>query len=275
MAIIMISRGTYSGGTTLAQLVAARVGAPCLSREVIIEEAAARSRLPVPDIEAAMDKRPPFWHRLLGERTAYLTFVRAALCEHARGGNLVYHGYVGHLLLPGIAHVLRVRVTADLEFRLQAALVEHLTREAAHAHITRVDRERREWSRFLFGVDWEDPLLYDLILNLSRITVGAASAAVVQAATHPNFQPTAASAKALHDLVLQSRVAAALAADPRTADASVTVVADGGRITITGQVRWPDGMEPISQIAEQVADVKEVTAQLSYMAVPYAPPLVA
>ncbi len=190
MAIIMISRGTYSGGTTLAQQVAARLGAPCLSREVMIEEAATRSHLPTPELTAAMDKRPSFWHRVLGERTTYLTFVRAALCEHAQGGNLVYHGYVGHLLLPGIAHVLRVRVTADLEFRIRAALAEYPTREAADAHIARVDRERREWSQFLFGVDWEDPLLYDLVLNLSRMSLATAGEAVVQAAGRPEFQPT-------------------------------------------------------------------------------------
>ena len=268
MALIMISRGTYREGSVLAQQVAARLGAPCLSREAMIAEAATRSHLPTPELTAALDKRPAFWHRVLGERTTYLTFVRAALCEHAQGGDLVYHGYVGHLLLPGIAHVLRVQVTADREVRLRAALAEHPTREAAAAHLARVDRERRAWSRFLFGVDWEDPLLYDLVLNLSRISLATAGEAVVQAAAHPEFQPTPASAQALRDLVLQSRVAAALAADPRTADAALTVTADAGRVTVTGQVRWPDGMDPVAQIAERVADVKAVDVKLSYLAVP-------
>ncbi len=63
-------------------------------------------------------------------------------------------------------------------------------------------------------------------------------------------------------------MAAVLAADPRTAEAALTVLADAGRVTVTGQVRWPDGMDPVSQIAEQVADVKAVEVKLSYMTVP-------
>jgi cytidylate kinase len=270
MTLITISRGTYSGGSMLAQRVAERLGAPCVSREMILQEAAACAHIPTNEIAAAMDKRPSFWHRVLHQRTAYLTVFQAALCEQARGGQLVYHGHVGHLLLLGITHVLRVRVTADLEFRIRAALPQHQTREAAEAYIARVDRERREWSQFLFGVDWDDPLLYDLVLNLSRISLEAACETVVQAAGRPEFQPTPASAKALQDLVLQSRVATALAADPRTRDAALAVSADDGRVTITGQVRWPDGIEPVSLVAKQVADVKVVEAKLSYLAVPVA-----
>jgi len=37
-----------------------------------------------------MEKRPPFWHRMDGERVAHLTFVRSAPCEHARADSLVY-----------------------------------------------------------------------------------------------------------------------------------------------------------------------------------------
>jgi len=40
--------------------------------------------------------------------------VTAVLLDHARQGNLIYHGHVGHLLLSGISHVLRVRVIADM-----------------------------------------------------------------------------------------------------------------------------------------------------------------
>ncbi len=126
MAIITISRGTFSGGSELAQRVAALLGYQCTSREVILE-AAWGSGIPAEEITNAMEKRPSFWHRVMGQRTAYLTLVRAALCEHARGGQLVYHGHVGHLLLPGIVHVVRVRVIADMPFRIQAALPQHGT----------------------------------------------------------------------------------------------------------------------------------------------------
>ncbi len=275
MALIMISRGTFSGGSLVAQQVAARLGLPCLAREVVIDEAALRAHVPALEITAAMDKRPPFWQRVLGERMAYLTFIRAALCEHLRAGPLVYHGYLGHLLLPAITHLLRVRVIADAPFRMQAVRADYPTEEAARQYIMRIDQERRDWSGFLFGVDWEDPLLYDLVLNVSHMSVGTATEAVVQAAHGPEFQPTPASTKALADFVVQSRVAAALALDPRTADAVLTVTADAGQVTIVGQVRWPDGMDPVGEIAERVEGVKAVNLKLSYLTLPAAQTVIA
>ncbi len=268
MAIITISRGTFSGGSELAERVAALLGYQCTSREVILE-AAWGSGLPAEEITTAMDKRPSFWHRVMGQRTAYLTLVRAALCEHARGGQLVYHGHVGHLLLPGISHVVRVRVIADMPFRIQAALPQHHTPEAAQAYIEKVDQERREWVRFLFGVEWDDPLLYDLVLNLSRMSLDSACETVIQLAARPEFQSTPDSAKALRDLVLRSRVEAALAIDPRTREAHLTVTADDGAVEVIGEAHWPDGVEAVTSVAQQVEGVKALRSKVSYTSVPY------
>src|SRR5512143_749415 len=110
MSIITISRGTFSGGEALAKRVAERLRYRCLGRETNLETAAQRYMVPAEELSAAMEKRPSFWERMLGERAAYLAFVRAALCEEARAGRLVYHGYIGQLLLAGISHVIRVRV---------------------------------------------------------------------------------------------------------------------------------------------------------------------
>ena len=41
----------------------------------------------------------------------------------------------------------------------------------ALAYVEKVDRERQEWTRFLFGVDWNDSQLYEAVLNLSRLNL--------------------------------------------------------------------------------------------------------
>ncbi len=134
---------------------------------------------------------------------AYITFVRAALCEQAQGGKVVYHGHLGHLLLPGVSHVIAVRVIADLEFRLKAAQQkQNLARDDALAYIKKVDEERQTWTRFLFEVDWDDPNLYDLVLKLSRMSLETACEMVAHLTERPEFQPTAASLKAMQDLTL-------------------------------------------------------------------------
>jgi cytidylate kinase len=264
MSIIAISRGTFSGGEALAQRIAERLGYQCLSRETNLDAAATRYGVPKEEFAAAMEKRPSFFDRVLGERAAYLTFVRAALCEQAEGGQLVYHGYLGHLLLPGISHVIGVRVIADMEFRLQAASREQkLARTEALAYIERIDQERREWTRFLFGVDWENPHLYDLVLNLSRMSLETAYETVARLIEREEFKPTPASVEAMKNLTLQSRVSAVLAMDFRTRDAVLKVTADNGIVTITGTTRWSEVEQAVSAVVRQVVGVRELRKEIT------------
>src|SRR5919109_2398640 len=143
MSIITISRGSASGGQALAERVAARLGWPCLSNEVIVE-AARRYNVPEPELVRTFEKAPTFWEKLTASRRVYLTFVQAAMCEHAERGNLVYHGHAGHALLPGISHVLKVRLVAPLAYRISAVMERNsgLDRRGAVRYINQVDEER-------------------------------------------------------------------------------------------------------------------------------------
>ncbi len=267
MAIIAISRGTFSGGEALAKRVAERLGYQCLSRETNLEAAAKEYAIPAADLVSAMERRPSFLQRILGERTTHLAFVRATLCEQALGDNLVYHGLAGHLLLPGIAHVIRVRIIADLDYRIKAARQQQdLDHAEALAYIDRVDRERRQWVRFLFDVEWDDPHLYDVVLNLSRVGLGTACEMVARLTECEEFQPSAASRQAMRNLALASRVWARLAIDPRTRGLDLTVVAKEGTVTITGETRSPDAEGAIDVVARQIDGVKEVRSKVVFIA---------
>ena len=228
MSIIAISRGTFSGGEALVKRAAERLGYQCLSREANLGVAAEAYGVPPEDLVVAMEKRPSFWQRVVGERSAHLAFVRATPCEQAQADNLVYHGLAGHLLLPGIAHVMRVRIIADMDYRIKAAVQQQeLGHAEALAYIEKVDRERRQWVRFLFGVEWDDPDLYDVVLNLSRMSAGTASETVARLTEHEEFMATAESRRAMQNLALASRVRAKPAIDSRTRDVEIEVVADG------------------------------------------------
>jgi hypothetical protein len=220
-------------------------------------------------LTAAMEKRPTFWERMVGERAAYLAFVRAALCEEARAGRLVYHGYLGQFLLPGSSHVISVRAIADADFRIRAAQRQQdLAREDALAYIEKADRERRDWTRFLFEVDWEDARLYDLVLNLSRMSLHAACETVVQLTEQDEFKPNPASLKAMEDLTLHSRVAAALAMDFRTRGADLRVTADDGIVTVTGRSRWPEVADAVPVVVRRVEGVTAVKCEIAGVSPP-------
>ncbi len=263
MSIIAISRGTFTGGEALAKSVAARLGYRCLGREENLKAVAKMYKVSKEGFTTAMEKRPPFWERVLGERAAYLSIVRATLCAQAESNNLVYHGYLGHRLLPGISHVIGVRVIADREFRVQATMQQqHLDLDKALAYVEKVDKDRQEWTRFLFGVDWNDSQLYDAVLNLSRLSLETATEMVVNLTRGDEFRATPESLKAMRDLTLQSRVAAVLATDFRTRDTDVEVTAADGVVTVTGATRWPEVERAVPVVVRTVEGVKEVRSQV-------------
>ena len=184
MGIITISRGSFSGGTVVAECLAERLGYRVVSRE-ILAAAAARYGIAEEKLAQALERAPGLWERLGHERRLYLVFIQAALCDMLQEDGAVYHGHAGHLLLRGISHVLRVRLIAPMPYRIGAAMEQlRCGREEAEAHVRRVDEERARWTRFLYGIDWNSPLLYDLVVNLEAMSVETACGVIGAAAAH-------------------------------------------------------------------------------------------
>jgi cytidylate kinase len=271
MPIITISRGSLSGGTALAECVAQRLGYGCVSREVLVE-AAAKYGVPEAKLSDFLDKVPGFWERLTVSRRLYLLFIQAMMCEFAQQGNLVYHGHAGHLLLKGIDHVLKVRLIAPLAYRITAVMERQgVSPKAALHYIQQVDEERRRRMRDLFEVDWRDPALYDVVVNLEEMSLETAADVVVSLAQHTEYQPTVVSQKALDDLTLRCRVQAAIAAYPATIGIMVEAQADGGSVRLAGVVECNELHEDIIHIAQTVPGVQEVISALEVRPIfPYA-----
>jgi cytidylate kinase len=262
MSIITISRGTFSGGMAIAECVAEHLGYQCISREVLID-AAQKYGVSPEALNEAIVRPPSFLQRMGRHRDAYVAFFRATLCDWALRDNLVYHGHAGHFLLAGIRHVLHARVVAPMEFRIAGAMKRMSgTREDAIAYIGRIDGERARWTQALYGVSWEDPHYYDIVLNLMNMSLDTACEVIVQMIGRPEFTTTPESQEAMQALAIKSKILAALAADPRTADASVELLVDGDTVTIEGWARLQGTLDAIPEIAGSVEGVKQVDCRV-------------
>lgn len=263
MAIITISRGTFSGGNALAECLAERLDYPRLGREEAILEAEKECGVSVDKLTAALKDPPSIWQQTAGPRLAYLKCVTAAIMEHAKDGNLVYHGYAGHLLLSGLSNVLRIRVIAGIEFRIQTAMNRmNLNRDVAAEYIEKVDKERSKWTYFLYGLEWQDPVLYDWVLNLEHTSIETACDVIAYRISRDDFKTTPDSQKAFEDALLASRVWASLAKDARTRVASIQVNADAGMVTLSGSLGSQKTIDAILQTAKRVQGVKSIVNQM-------------
>lgn len=261
MAIITISRGSASGGLLLAQGIAEKMGYKLVSREDILQSAS-KYGVSAEKLQEALLKPPGFWERFKHERKRYLSFVQAALCEQAKEDRIIYHGNAGHILLQGISHILCVRIIAPMSFRIHMLMErESMVREEAVRYIDKMDRQRKDWTLFLYGVDWLDPDLYDLTVNLKTLDIEGAVDLVAAAAEREVFQTTAESKKAMDDLYLASCVRSALAADHQTASVEVEIEADAGVVYLKGRIRPQAAIDSVLEIAGRVEGVREINRE--------------
>jgi len=201
MSIITISRGSYFRGREVAEKLAQKLGYECLSRDILLE---ASEEFNIPEIKLirAIKDAPSILDRLTHQKERYVAFIRAALLKHVQKDNVVYHGLFGHFFLQDIPHVLKVRIVADLEDRVADEVKREGISEAnAREIIVKDDEERRKWALHLYGADWWDATLYDLVIHLKSITVDDAVGLLCHMVQLPGFQTTLESQEAINSLV--------------------------------------------------------------------------
>jgi cytidylate kinase len=239
MPIITIARGSMWGGQAVAKGVSEALGCQCIGRETLTEEAL-RLALGAEGLPGKPDQEPWLWDRLASERATYLSALQAALASYAGSGSLVYHGNAGHLLLRGMPSILRVRIIAPLEVRIGVVREKSgISRDDAETYIKRVDEEWARWTRFIFGVEWRDPSLYDLVINLENFSIDGACCCVLDAAKRTEFTVTEEVKGRLQDLALAARVRLALAMNPASRDLDLEVRAEKGVVCLAGSMIEP------------------------------------
>ena len=262
MAIITISRGTMSGGESLAIMLSEKLKYRCISRDVIIK-AADDYGVEEYKLFEAIGKSPSILQKLTFEREQYLAFIQASLCEYAKDDNLIYHGNAGHFLLKGIKHVLRFRIIADLPYRIKAAMErQKLSERDAEKYIERVDKDRKKWTKFLYGKDWTSPELYDIVINLENNNLDFVCEMVMHAIKQPRFQATPESQEAMDNLLIVSRVRAALSKTQQVRLGTLDIKSNKGNVLIIGRSRSQEITNSILQVTSTVPGVKKADVQV-------------
>ncbi len=263
MSIITISRGSLSTGKEFAINLAKKLGYRCVSREDLIEEAI-NNAIPVGKLQTAMVKPPRVAKRLGPERELYLSLVTSLLCDYALKGDIVYHGYTGHLLLPGVPHIFKIRIMIDMEHRIKQVMQTlKLSQAKAKEYIENVDADRDKWVRFLYGVNWLDPSYYDLILNLAHMEISNTTTALCSMAQLPEFTLTPSAISALKNLRLSSRAKFLLGLDRRTGYADFKVTAYNGAVQVTYMPHHAEVTEYIKEVLQDLEGCREVNCTIA------------
>ena len=256
MAIITISRGSYSKGKEIAEKVAERLGYECIARRILLE-ASDDYNIPEVKLVRAIHDAPSFFGNLSHKKERYISFIQAEILEHFRKDNVVYHGLAGHFFVKAISHVLKVRIIADLDDRVALEMErEGISREEALSVLLKDDEERVKWGKTLYGIDTRKANLYDLVIHIHKLTVKDAVDIICNTAGLPQFQATPESQRAIDGLALAARVKAALV-DVRP---DIEVTAEDGIVLVKTEapiIHEASLVREIQGISKTVAGVKE------------------
>lgn len=262
MAIITIFRGTHRGGKELAESLAGELGYRLLCREELITTAAKEYGAPEDLVESALQHRPGFLEGRGLKKLHYIHCVQAVMARAVQRDNVVYHGQAGHLLLKGIAHHLRLKVIADMEYRVEETLRGGtLTREEEIYRIEESDRLRAGWMEWLHGVGTDDPVAYDLTINLEHISIPDACAIIAQTVER-GFRTTSESQRAVDDLVIASQIRAKIGLDRNISDEKIEVEVQDGVVTINANVRSLGDADSVREAVWQIPGVKDVRSKI-------------
>jgi cytidylate kinase len=263
MQIITIYQGASGSGEELAETVAQSLGYTPVDREILVE-ASLQYGIPQAKLTEILEKEPTWWATFTRNLEPYRIALQAALCEVAKNQGIVYHGHIGHELIPKFPHVLKVLLTAPMEIRVEQIQARHgLNEVAARRYIEEVDKARTRRLKGMFSTDWRDASRYDLVVNLGYMRLETAKRLILETARAPDYQMTPASKQAFEDFALASRVKATLLLGNDLSNSRFEVKAHDGNVEVTGTI--PDWVSD-DHIAKQISNipgVKSVTTDLT------------
>ena len=210
MGIITISRGSYNRGKEIAQKLSEKLGYECISREILLK-ASEDFNVPEVKIFQAIQDAPSVLDRLKHGKKKYIAFIREAFLEHIQKDNVIYHGLAGHFFTKDIPNILKIRITADIDYRINVVMKrDNVSEEKACEILNKIDTERSKWSMYLYGIDTKSPELYDVVMHVDCLEVNGTVDLLYNLAKRPCIQTTSESQKKLKDMLIAAKAYSAI-----------------------------------------------------------------
>lgn len=259
MAIIAINDAIGSRGTKIGRFTAEHLGYRFLTRNELVAETSRRYKVTPEQLVVVDERRPSFWERLKTDSERFFSFFQAVvLSEMAQDRLIVVSSTVAHLL-PVRACGLRLRVVGAFSERVrEVAERETLTPVVAERRIREADRELRARIQTLLGVDTEDPLVYDMVINSSGMPFPMLINTLAVMAREIDSRVTREDWQRMRDISITAQVRAACHAHPKIGNAQIQIQCIGGAVQLNGPGLIPPWDGLVRQVARQVDGVESV-----------------
>jgi len=259
MAIITISREMGTGAYQIAAEVARKLKFTFVDDRRII--ACASKYGLSPEMFQMVDEKPPAYITAEDrKRAAALNTVELILLDFARKGNVILYGRGCQFLLKDCGNVLRLRIIADFEERVERfAEREWIDPDLARSMTRLSDHQRAGFVHFYFDRDWDDPLGYDITYNTTRLSAESIVDSIVAAAGDQILKEGEVGVTDLIDnAILVNRIETALLNSADLNYRPFNIVADQGRVILSGYLASEEEKSNTLRVVKSVKGVNLV-----------------
>jgi len=264
MSVITISRQLGSLGTEIAHAVANKLNYEYLDKDKI-GKALGDYGLSAFEVETFDEKPPPFWDYMYMQKKKFLHIIQALIHDFARKDNVVIVGRGGQVLLKDFPGVLHVRIIAPLDLRIQRIIEQGGgDKKQAMGVLRRSDRDSAGFMRGFFDVDWDDPGLYDLIMNTRHLSAEAVERMIIESAHSLKIKEGGRrDREKLEDLALVQKVETSLLVVLGSGLRQIDITAERGVVFLKGTVPSNVLKEDCQNAVACIKGVNLVNSQLS------------
>lgn len=200
--------------------------------------------------------------RMARERRAVFLLVQGLVYEVAAQDRVVLVGGGSQLILAGVPGVLRVKIIAPEVVRVaRLAASRGLSVEAAQAAVRRGDEEQRSYNRAVFDADWDDPLLWDLVINTEHWDVEGVCD-IIEGAAHQPHIGGGLTEPVREALALAGRIDLALHGEPTLASSIVYAMPQGDGLALHGETETANQAERALELARSLAGELPIASQI-------------
>jgi two-component system response regulator CpxR len=263
MTAISIFSGIFCGEEPVIAGLVSETGYGLVRDSDIVIEASRLSGMSQQKIERAFSAKASVFNKFTHERERSIAYVKLALAQMLSDKDLVFDGFVSHLIPEQVGHVLRVCLIAGIPFRIDRAIQDRGLNENDAARLIRKhDEDAAAWVHTLLEVNdpW-DASLYDMLLPTDKMGVDDIIGRIHDMMKKDVMRDTSRSKRAVEDFLLSAKVEMSLANEGHT----VGVEANDGDVTLTinKHVLMLNRLEEeLVKIAGQVPGVKNVKTQV-------------
>lgn len=270
MAVIAMTREMATRGGEVARGLAEQLGLDIIHHEVVEHDIAERTGMPESQVHRFLEGEASLWERWNLDRKRMSRYTSQEILELAAKGNVLIRGWGATYLLRSVSHVICVRICAPMSLR-EKVLMDRLRLSdiaIARREIERNDAAHNGTMQRLFGIDWQDPSLYAIVLNTERVPIADCVEHIVRLAESPAFQETPDSREALMDQVILTRVNSALEREfgDQPLQYGFEAHVSGGKVILTGAVTDEHLIVNAVRLAHSIEGVTSVESQVEHVA---------